>query len=80
MSIEEKRKVGRRGQVTIPKRIRDKEGIEGGDEVVVKDEGGLIIIEKRELTEELAEGYRKMAERDRKISEEMLTASEEALE
>ena len=30
---EHKRKVGDRGQVTIPKELRDRRGIEGGDEV-----------------------------------------------
>ncbi|MDB2293295.1 AbrB/MazE/SpoVT family DNA-binding domain-containing protein, partial [Halorubrum ezzemoulense] len=30
---EHKRKVGDRGQVTIPKDLRDRRGIEGGDEV-----------------------------------------------
>ena len=80
MSVEEKRKVGDRGQVTIPKEIREKEGISGGDEVIVRDEDGLIVIEKEDLTEELAEGYRKMGTRDKKISEEVLQASREAVE
>lgn len=79
MSIEEKRKVGERGQVTIPKKIREEEGISGGDEVTIKDENGTIIIEKEKLTEELAEGYQKMSERSKKISEEMLQASKESV-
>ncbi len=39
-------KVGSRGQITIPKEIREKEGIESEDYVVIMDLDGKIIIEK----------------------------------
>lgn len=79
MSTVKKRKVGERGQVTIPKEIRDKQGIKGGDQVEIKEEDGSVIIKKENNKEKLKEGYQKMANRDKKISEEMIAASKEAL-
>jgi AbrB family looped-hinge helix DNA binding protein len=74
----ETRKVGRRGQVTIPKELRERFGIRGGDEVVVREEDGRIVIETASVAERLAEGYRERAERDAEIAEEMDAASREA--
>ncbi len=39
-------KVGPKGQVVLPKRIRDRHGIEPGDEVMVEEEGDHIAIRK----------------------------------
>ncbi|WP_256546809.1 AbrB/MazE/SpoVT family DNA-binding domain-containing protein [Halobellus inordinatus] len=75
---EHKRKVGDRGQVTIPKELRDRRGIEGGDEVEFIEVDGEIIIKPPTDEERLAEGYRKRAERSRKLAEEMEEASSEA--
>ncbi len=80
MSETEVRKVGKRGQITIPKEIREKENIDGGDKVEVVDREGEIVIKKVDRTEELKEAYQNMAEQSKEISEEMLTASKEALE
>lgn len=80
MCTVKKRKVGKRGQVTIPKDIRDKEGIKGGDKVEIRQEDGSIVIRKEENKEKLKEGYQKMGEQDKTISDEMITASEEALD
>ena len=80
MSKGNERKVGERGQVTIPKNIREKEGIRPGDEVEVVDREGSILVRKKPQEEELKEGYRRMARRDKKVGEEMLKATEEALE
>jgi AbrB family looped-hinge helix DNA binding protein len=75
------RKVGERGQVTIPKDIRERENIQSGDEVEFHDENGELRIEKKEnLEERLKEGYKAMAEKSREMSEEMLKASSEAIE
>ncbi len=74
------RKVGERGQVTIPKSIRDKEHIYSGDKVEITDRDGEIVIKKKDISEELKEGYQNLAEQNKEISEEMLTASKEALE
>ena len=49
------RRVGERGQVTIPKWIREQEGITGGDEVVIDREDGKIVIRKAVTEDELAE-------------------------
>ncbi len=72
--------VGQRGQVTIPKSIREKEHIHSGDKVVVSDRNGEIVIKKADMSEELKEGYQNLAEQSIEMSEEMLTASKEALQ
>ncbi|MFP4052035.1 MAG: AbrB/MazE/SpoVT family DNA-binding domain-containing protein [Thermoplasmata archaeon] len=73
------RKVGKRGQVTIPKSIRNKENIKGGDKVEIFEKDGEIIIKTIDKTEELKEAYQQMSKQSKKVSEEMLTASKEAL-
>ena len=78
MSETEKRKVGERGQVTIPKELRDRLGISGGDEVVVHEEDGKIVIETSVTREVLAEGYRRRSEEMEKLADEMENVSEEA--
>lgn len=75
---EHKRKVGERGQVTIPKELRERRGIEGGDEVVFVEVDDEIRILPPTDEERLAEGYRKRAERSRQLAEEMEAASAEA--
>ena len=75
---EHKRKVGDRGQVTIPKEIRGRRGIEGGDEIEFVEANDEIIIKPPTDEERLAEGYRERAERSRQLAEEMAPASSEA--
>jgi AbrB family looped-hinge helix DNA binding protein len=75
---EHKRKVGDRGQVTIPKEIRDRRGIEGGDEIEFVEANDEIVIKPPTDKERLAEGYRERAERSRQLAEEMAPASSEA--
>jgi AbrB family looped-hinge helix DNA binding protein len=78
MPTGEKRTVGDRGQVTIPKGLREAFGIEGGDEVVVHEESNKIVIEKPVSREDLAEGYRRRAERDARLADELAGVSREA--
>ena len=80
MSDTKIRKVGKRGQITIPKEIREKEDIKGGDEVKIIEKDGELVIKKLDDREKLKEAYQKMAEQNRKISEEMLNASKEAID
>ena len=80
MAEVEVRKVGKRGQVTIPKSIRNKENIKGGDKVEIFEKDGEIIIKTIDKTEELKEAYQEMSKQSKKISEEMLTASKEVLD
>lgn len=75
---EHKRTVGERGQVTIPKELRERRGIEGGDEVVFVEVDDGIRLKPPTDAERLAEGYRKRAERSRQLSDEMEAASSEA--
>lgn len=60
---EHTRTVGDRGQVTIPKEIRERRGINGGDEVIFVEVDDEIRIKPPRDEERLAEGYRKRAER-----------------
>lgn len=78
MTGAEKRTVGERGQVTIPKAFREEFGLEGGDEVTVRAESDKIVIEKPVSRSELAEGYRRRAHRDRSIADELADVSREA--
>ena len=74
---EETRTVGERGQVTLPKELRERYDIQGGDEVVVRETNDRIVIEKPVTRDDLAEGYRRRAERDERIAEEMAGVSRE---
>lgn len=78
MAETERRTVGERGQVTIPKELRDRFGIEGGDEVIVREADGKLVIERAVSRDDLAEGYRERAERDARIAAEMDGTSAEA--
>jgi len=78
MTETEKRKVGERGQVTLPKQFRDAFGIQGGDEVTIREEDDKIVIEKPISRQELAEGYRQRADQHRELAHEMAGVSKEA--
>ncbi len=75
---EHRRKVGDRGQVTIPKELRDRHGIKGGDEVGFVELDDEIRITPSTDEERLAEGYRKHADRSKELLEEMEATSAEA--
>lgn len=75
--VERKRKVGERGQVTIPKELRERRGIEGGDEVLFVEVDDEIRIKPPTEEERLAEGYQKHAERSQQLAEELDAASTE---
>jgi len=74
--------VGERGQVTIPKDIRDKEGIKPKDRVIVKIEDDKVVVEKvlskKQKEELMKEYYTKYADLERKTAEEWKYASKEA--
>lgn len=78
MGQREERKVGERGQVTLPKELREKLGIRGGDEVLVREEDGKITIEKPVSREAVAEGYRRRAAEAEALTAEMEGVSREA--
>jgi len=80
MSKDKRRKVGKRGQVTIPKELRERFGIKGGDNVVIHEEAGKLVIEQPVTREELAEGYRQRAQRTSELAEELESVSTEANE
>ncbi|MFB6216594.1 MAG: AbrB/MazE/SpoVT family DNA-binding domain-containing protein [Candidatus Nanohaloarchaea archaeon] len=77
--MSEVRKVGDRGQVTIPKRIRQKENIRGGDSLEFIDDDGEIKIRKQNAEKEkLKEGYIANSDRDLELAEEWKPVSSEA--
>ena len=78
MNNDARRKIGERGQVTIPKELRERFGIEGGDEVVIHEEAGKLVIERSVTREEVAEGYRRRARRDGDLAHELEDISAEA--
>jgi len=78
MAETEKRRVGDRGQVTLPKTLREEFGISGGDEVEIREEAGKIVIEKPISREDLAVGYRERADQLQEINNEMAGVSQEA--
>ena len=75
---EERRTVGERGQVTLPKELRERFDIQGGDEVLFRETDDRIVIEKPVTRADLAEGYRRSAERDERIADDMAGVSREA--
>jgi len=78
MSEPRKRRVGERGQVTLPKDLREEFDISGGDEVEIHKESGKIVIERPVTRDELAAGYRARAEQLRELTAEMDGVSREA--
>ena len=80
MSEGKRRKVGKRGQVTIPKELRERFGIKGGDDVLIHEEAGKLVIERPVTREELAEGYRQRAQQTRELATELEGVSTEANE
>ncbi|WP_247730760.1 AbrB/MazE/SpoVT family DNA-binding domain-containing protein [Halovivax limisalsi] len=78
MADIEKRTVGSRGQVTIPKELRDEFGIRGGDDVTVRRDENKIVIEPTPSREKLAEGYQRRAAQHRELAEELSGIGREA--
>jgi len=78
MSGRERRRVGQRGQITIPKELREEFDIDGGDEVEIRRESGKIIIETSTTREDLAEGYRARSQQLRDLHDELDGVSREA--
>ena len=76
----DRRKVGERGQITIPQALREKFGIQDGDEVVIREESGKLVIKRPVTREEMAAGYRKRATQSSELAEEMEGTSVEANE
>lgn len=78
MSEVKKRRVGDRGQVTLPKELREEFDITGGDEVEIRKESGKIVIQKPISREDLATGYRVRADQLQELHDRMDGVSKEA--
>lgn len=74
--------VGERGQITIPKAIREIEGIKAKDRIIVKIEDHKIVVEKalskKEKEELIKEYYQKYYEFEKKINKDWEHVSKEA--
>jgi AbrB family looped-hinge helix DNA binding protein len=74
--------VGERGQITLPKLIRDLKGINSKDKVIVKIENKKIIIEKalneKELKELMSEGYKKLSKINLELVDDFNCVDKEA--
>jgi len=74
--------VGERGQITIPKIIREKQGLEKKDKAIVKIENGKIVVEKalskKEKEKLMKEFYIKYAKLNEKVAEEWKYSTKEA--
>ncbi|KXA91728.1 hypothetical protein AKJ57_00120 [candidate division MSBL1 archaeon SCGC-AAA259A05] len=79
MPVAEVGKVGSRGQITIPKKIREREGIEEGDYVVIIEEDERLTVEKLSL-ENWLKRVRKVEERRGEPAPEMETVTKETHE
>lgn len=78
MSQEYRRKMGDRGQVTIPKDLRERFGIRSGDDVsFVETENGILIVPPVSF-QDLARGYQMRGERSVDLLMEMEETSTEA--
>jgi len=75
---EHKRKIGERGQITIPKELRERHGLQSGEEIAFIEADDEIVLKPPTDEERLAEGYRKYTDRSRALAEEMEGASAEA--
>jgi len=74
--------VGERGQITIPKAIREIEGVKPGEEVIVKIEDDRIVVEKKMSRKKkealMKEYYQKYAKENEELCREMEHVSVEA--
>ncbi|MFH1256175.1 MAG: AbrB/MazE/SpoVT family DNA-binding domain-containing protein [Candidatus Diapherotrites archaeon] len=74
--------VGERGQITIPKTIREMKGLKKNDKAIVMLKDNDIVVEKvlnkKEKEELMKEYYKKYGWIDREIEEEMKYVSTEA--
>ena len=74
--------VGERGQITIPKDIRDKEGLKPKDKIIVKIENNQIIVEKalskKEKEKLIKEYYLKYSKLEEETTRDWEHASKEA--
>ena len=75
---EHKRKIGERGQITIPKELRERHGLQSGEEIAFIETNDEIVLKPPTDEERLAEGYRKYTDRSRVLAEEMEGVSAEA--
>ena len=74
--------IGERGQITIPKDIRDKEGLKPRDKIIVKIENNQIIVEKalskREKEKLIEEYFKKYSKLEEETAKDWEHVSKEA--
>jgi AbrB family looped-hinge helix DNA binding protein len=74
--------VGERGQITIPKEVRDEEGIKPKDKILFQRKNGKNmfkkITSKKELEKQLAQGYKELTKISLEVEDDWKYASKEA--
>ncbi|MDO8427922.1 MAG: AbrB/MazE/SpoVT family DNA-binding domain-containing protein [Candidatus Diapherotrites archaeon] len=74
--------IGERGQITIPKDIRELEGLKPKDKVIVKIEDNKIVVEKAVQRSQndklLIEYFSKYAQIEKKIADDWVQVSNES--
>ena len=76
--MSDSRKIGSRGQVTIPKHLRSEHDIRPGDTVTFSAEQDRLVLEKDIDKETLKEAYQDLADRTRRENREWDAVSDEA--
>jgi AbrB family looped-hinge helix DNA binding protein len=74
--------VGERGQITIPKELRDEEGIKPKDKILFQRKNGKNVFKKitskKELESQIKEYYKKYYSFEKKIADDWKYVSKEA--
>ncbi len=78
MTDGERRVIGEDGQVTIPNELRERFSLSSGDEVVIREEFGKLVIEPSVTWEDFSEGYRTRCQREVQLAQELEGISLEA--
>jgi AbrB family looped-hinge helix DNA binding protein len=78
--MSDSRKIGSRGQVTIPKHLRSEHDIRPGDTVTFSAEEDRLVLEKEIDEATLRDAYQDLADRTRRENDEWDAVSDEANE
>ena len=67
-----------KGQLVIPARLRQSLGFEDGDQLIVHEEGGQLILEKQETIKQRLKSRFANVSKDRSLADELIAERHEA--